>query len=51
MVHFLRDVERLKRFVNVHLHSIISSLKMISKILTLPPPGKNSADAHDHGVS
>ena len=30
-------VERLKRFVNVHLHCIASNLKRISKILTLPP--------------
>jgi len=37
MVYFLRDVERVKRFVNVHLHCIISNLKFISKILTLLP--------------
>jgi len=30
-------VERVKRFVNVHLHCIISNPKMISKISTLPP--------------
>jgi len=31
-------LERVKRFVNVHLHCIVSNQKMISKILTLPPP-------------
>jgi len=36
--------ERVKRFVNVHLHCIVSSLKMIS--LTLPFPGKIYVDAH-----
>ena len=30
-------LERLKSFVNVHLHCIISNLKRISKISTLPP--------------
>jgi len=40
------DVERVKRFVHVHLHCIVSNLKRISKISTLPPPGKISADAH-----
>jgi len=29
--------ERVKRFVNVHLHCIVSNLKRISKISTLPP--------------
>ena len=29
-------VERVKRFVNVYLHCIVSSLKRISKISTLP---------------
>jgi len=45
MRHFLCGVERVKRFVNVHLHCIVSNLKMISKMSTLPP-GKVSADAH-----
>jgi len=40
------DIERVKSFVNVHLHYIVSNLKMISKISTLPPAGKISADAH-----
>jgi len=31
-------VEREKRFMNVHLHCIVSNLKRISKILTLPTP-------------
>jgi len=30
-------VERVKRFVNFHLHCIVSSLKRISKISTLCP--------------
>ena len=38
-------VERVKRFVNVHLHCIVSNLKRISKISMLPP-GQISADAH-----
>jgi len=36
-------VERVNRFVNVHLHGIIRNLKRISKIWTLPHPGKISA--------
>ena len=43
--HYLWDVERVNRFVNVHLHCIVNNLKKISKILMLPPPGKISADA------
>jgi len=30
-------VERVKRFVSVHLHCIVSNLKRISKSLTSPP--------------
>jgi len=30
-------VERVKRFVNVHLYCIVSNLKRISKISTSPP--------------
>jgi len=37
-------VERIKRFVNVHLHCIASNLKRISIISTFPP-GKISAGA------
>jgi len=33
-------VERVKRFVSVYLHSIVSNLKKISKISTLPPMEK-----------
>jgi len=29
------ELERVKRFVNVHLHCIVSNLKRISKISTL----------------
>jgi len=32
-----RGVERVKRFVNVYLHCIVSNLKRISTISTLPP--------------
>ena len=39
-------VERVKRFVNAHLHCIVSNLKRISKISTLPRPGNISADVH-----
>jgi len=38
MGHYLWGVERAKRFVNVHLHCIVSSLKKISKLSMLPPP-------------
>jgi len=31
-------IERTKHFVNVHLHCIVSNMKRISKISTLPPP-------------
>jgi len=36
MRRFLCVLERVKRLVNIHLHCIVSSLKTISKILTLP---------------
>jgi len=42
-------VARAMRFVNVHLHCTVSNLKSISKFLTLPSPGKISADTHVHG--
>ena len=38
MGHLLCDFERVKRFVNVHLHCIVSNLKRVSKMSTLPPP-------------
>jgi len=37
MVQFLSGVERVKRYVNVRLHCIVSNLKKISKVSTLPP--------------
>ena len=39
-------VERVKRFVNVHLHCIVSNLKRWAKFRHCPPPGKVSEDAH-----
>ena len=48
MKHYLCGVEGIKRFLNVHLHCVVSNLKMISKKPTLPPPGKIYADAHAH---
>ena len=38
--------ERIKRSANIYLHCIVSNLKKISKMSTLPPPGKMSADAY-----
>jgi len=35
--HFLRGVARLKHFVNVHLHCIVSNLKRIYKMSAFPP--------------
>jgi len=46
MGHFLCGVERVKHYVNVHLHCIVSSLQGTSKMSTLPAPGKISADAN-----
>jgi len=46
--HLLCGVEMLKRFVNVHLHSIVSNLKRIGKISAFPSSGKISANIHDH---
>jgi len=40
MEHFLCDVERLKRFVNVRVHCIVSNLKKMSKISTYTLPQK-----------
>jgi len=39
-----------KRFVNIHSHCIVSNLTRSSKMLTLSPPWKISADAHVHGL-
>ena len=44
--HFRYGVERAKRFVNVHLHCIVSNMERIRKISSLTPPGKVSADTH-----
>jgi len=44
--HFRYGVERAKRFVNVHLHCIVSNMERISKVSSLPP-GKVSTDARD----
>jgi len=38
--HTPMDIERVKSFANVHLHCVISNLKTISKISTLPLAGK-----------
>jgi len=43
-------IENVKRFVNVHLHCIVSNLKRISKISVLLP-GNISAHAHDAETS
>jgi len=44
-VNFHYGVERAKRFVNVHLHCIVSNMETVSKISRLPLPGKVSVDA------
>ena len=46
MGHFPCGVERLKRYVNAHLHCIVSSLKWASKMSTLPINGKISVNAY-----
>jgi len=43
-------IEWAKRFVNVRLHCIVSNLKSISKMSTLSPLGKISADANAMGA-
>jgi len=45
MGHFRYGVERAKRFVNVHLHCIVSNMERMSKISSFPL-GKVSADVH-----
>jgi len=42
-------VARKKCFVTFHLHCIFRNVKRISKMLTLPPHGKISANARDCG--
>jgi len=44
--HFRCGVERAKRHVNAHLHCIVSSLKLASKISTLPISGKISVNTN-----
>jgi len=39
--YFRYGVEKAKRFVNVHLHCIVSNMNSISKIPSLLPPWKN----------
>ena len=46
MGHFRCGVERVKCYVNVHLHCIVSSLKWASKMSTLLINGKISANAY-----
>jgi len=46
MGNFLCCVARVKRYVNAHLHCIISSLKWASKISTVPINGKISVNAY-----
>jgi len=46
MSHFLSGVERVKRYVNAHLHCIVSSLKWASEMSTLPINGKISVNAY-----
>jgi len=43
--NFLCGVERVKPYVNAHLHCIVSSLKRASKMSTLPINGKVSVNA------
>jgi len=44
--YFLCGVERVKRYVNAHLHCIVSSLKWASKMSTLPINEKISVNAY-----
>ena len=44
--HFCYGVEKEKHFVNVHLHCTVTNMERISKISSLPPSGKVSADTH-----
>jgi len=43
--YVVQTAERITRFVNVYLHGIVSNLKKISNMSTLPSSGKIS-DAH-----
>jgi len=46
MGHFLCGVEMVKPYVNAHLHCIVSSLKLASKMSTLQINGKLSLNAY-----
>jgi len=46
MGNFPCGVERVKRFVKVHLHCIVRNLKKDRRNVDVAPPGKISADAH-----
>jgi len=46
MGHLRCGVERVKLYVNVHLHCIVSSLKWSSKMSTSPINGKFSVNAY-----
>jgi len=46
MGHLRCGVERVKRYVNDHLHCIVSSLKLTKKMSTLPISGKISVNAY-----
>jgi len=46
MGYFLCGVERVKGYVNAHLHCIVSSLKWASKMWTLPINGNISVNAY-----
>ena len=45
MGNFLCCVERVRRFVKVHLHCIVRNLKEDKRNVDVAPPGKISADA------
>ena len=47
MANFLLGVERVKRFVNVHLHCIVRNLKKDKWNVDVATPGKISADAQE----
>jgi len=46
MGNFLCGLERVKRFVKVHLHYMLRNLKKDKRNVDVAPPGKVSADAH-----
>ena len=48
MMDFLCGVERVMRFVKVHLHYIFRNLKKDKQNIDGAPPREISADAHEH---